>query len=306
VAALSDRLARSFLRDTMWPTFGPVVACLGTIQPLIKHANGPLGDALEAAGMDGMVCCLPWVITWFSHDVEDRSAVERLFDAFLASHPAMPLYASAALVLSAAQSILALDPDDLADFATVHSLLAALPRDPSFDEARAADLVAAASRLMARVPPHALPTLRGVAPHHAEALAPEDDGGGSGAAGDPLLPRVAGPPLMVRSVPPPCVVSPLGAGDAELLERRLGQANTSLPPPMGDGGAGAPRRKLPVPRSLRHLRRRARHATEARGAKPGLFAGLWAAHTWAEPLAAAVVVAALVAMLGQQRAELGS
>ena len=40
---------------------------------------------------------LSWVITWFSHDIDDFTTVERIFDFFLTSNPVMPLYFSAAV-----------------------------------------------------------------------------------------------------------------------------------------------------------------------------------------------------------------
>ena len=42
---------------------------------------------------------LSWVITWFSHVIEDTSSVLRLHDFFLASHPLMSLYVTAAVSL---------------------------------------------------------------------------------------------------------------------------------------------------------------------------------------------------------------
>jgi hypothetical protein len=34
---------------------------------------------------------LPWLITWFAHHFADLSAVSRLYDALLASHPLLPV-----------------------------------------------------------------------------------------------------------------------------------------------------------------------------------------------------------------------
>ena len=72
---------------------------------------------------------LPWIITWFSHDVKSLPAVERLFDAFLSSHPALPLYASAVLILDAREKVLECE----CEFQAMHSLLSSLARDPALD-----------------------------------------------------------------------------------------------------------------------------------------------------------------------------
>jgi len=41
---------------------------------------------------------LSWVITWFGHVIQDNDLVMRLADAFLASHPLMPLYLAAMVI----------------------------------------------------------------------------------------------------------------------------------------------------------------------------------------------------------------
>uniref|UniRef100_A0A1I8FIV3 Rab-GAP TBC domain-containing protein n=1 Tax=Macrostomum lignano TaxID=282301 RepID=A0A1I8FIV3_9PLAT len=67
-----------------------------------------------------------WVITWFGHVLDDLDAILRLYDFFLASHPLMPLYFSAALVLHKQDRLLSLPPEDI-DFAVLHSCLANIP-----------------------------------------------------------------------------------------------------------------------------------------------------------------------------------
>ena len=39
-----------------------------------------------------------WIITWFSHDIDDFEKICRLFDVFLASGPFMPIYMAAAVM----------------------------------------------------------------------------------------------------------------------------------------------------------------------------------------------------------------
>ena len=41
--------------------------------------------------------CLSCLITWYGHEVDDHAVVARLADLFLATHPLMPLYLSAAV-----------------------------------------------------------------------------------------------------------------------------------------------------------------------------------------------------------------
>ncbi|CAN0520997.1 unnamed protein product, partial [Scytosiphon promiscuus] len=41
--------------------------------------------------------CMSWVLTWFSHDLQDLSMVARLYDVLLGAHPTLILYISAAV-----------------------------------------------------------------------------------------------------------------------------------------------------------------------------------------------------------------
>jgi hypothetical protein len=66
-------------------------------------------------------------LTWFSHDVRDTELVKRLFDAFLVSHPLLPVYMSIAMMLHPTNRQAILETE--CDFASIHQCLAALPRN---------------------------------------------------------------------------------------------------------------------------------------------------------------------------------
>ena len=56
----------------------------------------------DLSDMEHIVGChfaVSWLLTWFSHGLDDWRAVARLFDLFLASDPLMPLYVGAAAVV---------------------------------------------------------------------------------------------------------------------------------------------------------------------------------------------------------------
>ncbi|KAK8764276.1 hypothetical protein V5799_033114 [Amblyomma americanum] len=118
---LVDRLSCSNLRRFMDKTMAQTADMLEHIYPLIGHESPELRDFLDRAQV-GIMFCLSWVITWFGHVLADYDTVVRLFDLFLASHPWMPIYLSAAVVLHAREEILALD----CDLAPVHSYLSRL------------------------------------------------------------------------------------------------------------------------------------------------------------------------------------
>ncbi len=68
--------------------------------------------------------CLPWVLTWFSHNLDRLSDNARLFDFLLASHPLMPMYVAVALIHDMRTGLLACD----CEYAAVHGYFQKLPK----------------------------------------------------------------------------------------------------------------------------------------------------------------------------------
>ena len=48
-----------------------------------------------------MAFMMPWLLTWFTHEMNDPDKIGRAFDFFLCSHPIAPLYVSTAVILFA-------------------------------------------------------------------------------------------------------------------------------------------------------------------------------------------------------------
>ena len=118
-------LSHSHLADMMQDNFESLTKALRLIVfPLVQHLDPEVHQHLMDCDMEPFFC-LPWIITWFSHDLRDTALVKRLFDLFIASHPLMPIYVSVAMMLhpSNRMEILNADPD----FASLHRVLAGLP-----------------------------------------------------------------------------------------------------------------------------------------------------------------------------------
>lgn len=90
---------------------------------------------------------LSWLITWFGHVVESHDLASRLVDLFLATHPLMPVYLSAALILSRKLEVLSLD----CELSSVHGLLSHLPEDLNFEP-----LIQKSCELFALHPPNVI------------------------------------------------------------------------------------------------------------------------------------------------------
>ena len=128
-SAVLLQVSQSHLLDNMQETFQPLQNCLTlTLFPLVALLDAPVHQHLTNCDMAPFFA-LPWVLTWFSHEIRDTALVKRLFDAFLASHPALPLYVCVAMMLHPynRQQIL----DTPCDFSSLHQTLVGLPKHSS-------------------------------------------------------------------------------------------------------------------------------------------------------------------------------
>jgi hypothetical protein len=120
------QVSRSHLRDSMRSSFLQLQNALKlALFPLLFKLDRQVHDHLHACDMEPYFC-LSWVITWFSHDVRDTELVKRLFDAFLVSHPLLPVYMTLAMMLHPVNRSSILETE--CDFASLHQCLANLPR----------------------------------------------------------------------------------------------------------------------------------------------------------------------------------
>ncbi|KAK0395980.1 hypothetical protein QR680_001516 [Steinernema hermaphroditum] len=92
----------------------------------------------------GCMFALSWILTWFSHSLREYSQVVQFFDFFLSNDPLMPVYVSAALVLSRRNEVFACEPE----MPIIHHLLTRIPEDINVDE-----VLSAASQLILSYPP---------------------------------------------------------------------------------------------------------------------------------------------------------
>ncbi|KAG0174268.1 hypothetical protein DFQ28_009259 [Apophysomyces sp. BC1034] len=89
---------------------------------IIEYEDVQLTNYLERSNIMPYYA-LSWILTWFSHDIEDFGKISRLFDLFVASSPLMPVYVASAITLLRRSEILRTDPDIL------HSLITHVPED---------------------------------------------------------------------------------------------------------------------------------------------------------------------------------
>jgi len=119
---LCERVALLHLRDTLRSSLDSVLKQLYLIFPLIAKKHPTLFQYLNQSGTQSHFA-LPWLLTWFSHNIEDLASVARLYDFFLGQHPLVPVYASAAVILSQSDEVFKRD----CDMPTIHHFFQNFP-----------------------------------------------------------------------------------------------------------------------------------------------------------------------------------
>ncbi|XP_025943910.1 TBC1 domain family member 20-like [Apteryx rowi] len=154
-AALLEKLSAHHLRDFMDPTMDSTKHILNYLMPLLQRESSRLHDFMLRAEV-GTIFALSWLITWYGHVLTNFHHTLRLYDFFLASHPLMPVYFAAAVVLHREEEVLAC----ACDMPSVHQLLSRIPQDLPYES-----LVAKAQELFQRHP-HAQLARQAALQHH--------------------------------------------------------------------------------------------------------------------------------------------
>eukprot|EP00535_Pseudo-nitzschia_heimii_P009348 CAMPEP_0197179046 /NCGR_PEP_ID=MMETSP1423-20130617/4121_1 /TAXON_ID=476441 /ORGANISM="Pseudo-nitzschia heimii, Strain UNC1101" /LENGTH=496 /DNA_ID=CAMNT_0042628895 /DNA_START=85 /DNA_END=1575 /DNA_ORIENTATION=- len=93
------RISNSHLRDAMRENFSNINWFLNVLlPPLVGRVDRYVHYTLQMSEIELATICLPWMITWFTHDIHDPDTAGRLVDAFLSGHPLMPVYFAVALI----------------------------------------------------------------------------------------------------------------------------------------------------------------------------------------------------------------
>ncbi|KAJ4928492.1 hypothetical protein JOQ06_016284 [Pogonophryne albipinna] len=110
--AMLDTLSNHHLRDFMDPT-------MDSTKHILNYLIAEVGT----------IFALSWLITWYGHVLSDFKHTMRLYDFFLASHPLMPIYLAATIVLHREKEVKKTE----CDMAMVHHLLSRIPQDLPYE-----------------------------------------------------------------------------------------------------------------------------------------------------------------------------
>lgn len=144
--AMLDTLSNYHLRDFMDPTMDSTKHILNYLMPILEQVDRELHDFMTRAEV-GTIFALSWLITWFGHVLSDFKHTLRLYDFFLSSHPLMPIYLAATIVLHREKEV----KQSECDMAMVHHLLSRIPQDLPYEL-----LISRAQDLFDRYPPSLL------------------------------------------------------------------------------------------------------------------------------------------------------
>jgi len=97
--AMTESLSKRHIRDSLRPNLEVIQMILTLIFPLINLEDEDVFKFLSRSNVQPYFA-LSWVLTWYSHNIENFGAVTRLYDFFIASRPLMPLYFSVAVIIS--------------------------------------------------------------------------------------------------------------------------------------------------------------------------------------------------------------
>ncbi|KXJ24234.1 TBC1 domain family member 20 [Exaiptasia diaphana] len=122
--ALLEKISLHQLRDYMDATMEKTTKMLSFMHPIIKEADPELEKFLLRSEV-GQMFALSWSITWYGHVLKDFDTIVRLYDFFLATHPLMPVYLAAALVIERREEILLGE----CEMSFVHHLLSRIPEN---------------------------------------------------------------------------------------------------------------------------------------------------------------------------------
>jgi len=145
--AIMEQLSLFHIRDALNPSLASTQLMLSLLFPLIKIADLELYHYLMRSNVQPYFA-LSWVLTWFSHGFDSLEIIARLFDVFIASHPLMPLYIGAIIIVSVRTKLL---NQVECEYSMVHTYLSNISQNLPWEI-----IIQQAVNLQLRYPPNTL------------------------------------------------------------------------------------------------------------------------------------------------------
>lgn len=144
--AIMSVILTCHIRDFLDVDMSRTKVLIGCLSPLLAMEDPQL-EAFITRSECAYYFSLSWLITWYGHVVELQSDAQRLTDVFLASHPLLPIYVAAAIVLTRRHEVLEVE----CELSAVHGLLSKLPPELKYEQ-----MILLALQLFEKHPPPVL------------------------------------------------------------------------------------------------------------------------------------------------------
>eukprot|EP01114_Cavostelium_apophysatum_P020804 TRINITY_DN7070_c0_g1_i2.p1 TRINITY_DN7070_c0_g1~~TRINITY_DN7070_c0_g1_i2.p1 ORF type:complete len:290 (-),score=45.74 TRINITY_DN7070_c0_g1_i2:105-974(-) len=122
--AMMERLSHNHIRYALNTSLDSTTKLLSLLFPLIAQCDQEVYNFLLNSNVEPFFA-LSWVLTWFSHGFDRLDIISRLFDFFLATHPLMPLYMGAAIILHFRDHLI---NNVECEYSAVHGFLSNIPQ----------------------------------------------------------------------------------------------------------------------------------------------------------------------------------
>jgi len=126
---LLKKLSLYHIRDFLNPNFDVVKQILQHIFNLLQVIDLQVYNFINDSKVEPYFA-LSWVLTWFSHSIDDLAISARLFDFFISSHPMAVVYMSVAVIIHRREALFKCRQE----YSTVHTFLTKLPPDLPYDQ----------------------------------------------------------------------------------------------------------------------------------------------------------------------------
>ena len=101
-----------FMRDYLRESFEQgVIPALNLLMKIIQGTDAEVYEKIKF--MEIPTFAVSWIITWFAHDLEIVNDIHRLYDYWLANHPATIIYIAAATVIYNRDMLMDMEDDDI-------------------------------------------------------------------------------------------------------------------------------------------------------------------------------------------------
>ncbi|EGC37442.1 hypothetical protein DICPUDRAFT_149933 [Dictyostelium purpureum] len=143
--AMLERLSLNHFSDCMLPNFSEILKLLNYIFPLVSMVDQEVYDFLIKSGVQPMFA-ISWILTWFSHNLEELDLAARVYDYFLSSHPMASVYFSVSVITNLRDQLLKLE----CSFDSIHAFFTSnLPENLDLDK-----IIFEADKLIDKIPPN--------------------------------------------------------------------------------------------------------------------------------------------------------